>query len=206
MKTGNHPAKTNAYHHGNLRQSLVDSAVAILEQEGVPGLSLRAVAKASGVSQAAPYSHFSNKQSLLAEVARVGYVRFCERMARELDRDDNRLVGLGKGYVFFALENPALFHLMFSGELAQLVNVDEIDDAFLQGYQMLVDVIAENPLTQFGSDLPHLDTAYVWSVVHGIATLILGNQISAKRYNLNTDEELVEKMLEKYFSATEEVT
>ena len=71
---------------------------------------------------------------------------------------------------------------------------------------MLVDVIAENPLTQFGSDLPHLDTAYVWSVVHGIATLILGNQISAKRYNLNTDEELVEKMLEKYFSATEEVT
>ena len=109
MKTDNDPAKTNAYHHGNLRQSLVDSAVAILEQDGVPGLSLRAVAKASGVSQAAPYSHFSNKQSLLAEVARVGYVRFCERMAQELERDDNRLVGLGKGYVFFALENPALF-------------------------------------------------------------------------------------------------
>ena len=204
MERDNSTGKTNAYHHGNLRQSLIDSAISILEREGVAGLSLRAVAKGSGVSQAAPYSHFSNKQSLLAEVARAGYVRFCERMAEELERDENKLVGLGKGYVFFAMENPALFHLMFSGELAQLVNVDEIDDAFLGGYQMLVDVIAQNPLARYGADLPDLDIAYAWSVVHGIASLILGKQISARRYNLNSDVEFVEKMLEKYFSTAQD--
>ena len=60
--------KTSNYHHGNLREALIGNAVKILEEEGIEALTLRRVARASGVSQAAPYSHFSDKRALIKAV------------------------------------------------------------------------------------------------------------------------------------------
>src|SRR5699024_6417658 len=116
MKT---PAKP--YHHGHLKPALIDAAEALLTEAGVEGLSLRAVARRSGVSQAAPYAHFSGKQALLAAVAARGF----NRLTRDLQRADEtgaatsqRLQLLARAYVAFALAHPMLFKLMFGEQLA----------------------------------------------------------------------------------------
>src|SRR5512139_231671 len=131
-KTQDGASRKATYHHGNLREALVAAAIRVLEEEGIAALSLRRVAKESGVSQAAPYAHFADKKSLLTEVANRGFALFRDRMAQEADRAaarDGYLVGLGKGYVFFALENPALFHLMFGGQLSELIDVDCLEQS-----------------------------------------------------------------------------
>ena len=107
------------YHHGDLRDALVRAARTILEKQGLAALSLRGAARAAGVSPAAPYHHFPDKHSLLDAVAVQGFDALTsamdKRMAKKKD-PSARLDASGVGYVVFALENPALFRLMFGGE------------------------------------------------------------------------------------------
>ena len=102
------------YHHGNLRAALIQTAIKILELEGLNALSLRRIAREAGVSQAAPYSHFKDKQALLLAVCADGYEKFAARMRQEAGTatGPDYIAGLGRGYIYFALENPALFELM----------------------------------------------------------------------------------------------
>lgn len=190
--------KTN-YHHGNLRESLIEHAINVLEQEGLTALSLRRVAKEAGVSQAAPYSHFENKRALLTAVARQGFQRFTDQMRTEARAHDIYLVGLGMGYIYFALENPALFHLMFNSDLTQMINPDDIDEAFSSGHQLLVDAIEAEPLVVFpGPGSEEQDTAFSWSLVHGIANLIMVNKLFQETYDLEDQRAFVETLLIRY--------
>jgi AcrR family transcriptional regulator len=104
------------YHHGDLRDALVRAARTILEHEGLAALSLRGVARAAGVSPAAPYHHFPDKQALRDAVAEQGFealtLAMTTRMGNKKD-PQARLEASGVGYVTFAVENPALFALMF---------------------------------------------------------------------------------------------
>src|ERR1700743_2586808 len=105
------------YHHGGLRDALIHAALEILESEGLAALSLRAVARRAGVSAAAPYHHFPDKQALLDAVAERGFDALTAAMTERMDRagdDAARLDGKGIGAVAFAVANPALFGLMFS--------------------------------------------------------------------------------------------
>ncbi len=105
------------YHHGGLRDALIEAAQAILESEGSAALSLRAVARRAGVSPAAPYHHFPDKQALLDAVAERGFDALTAAMTERMDRAGGnaaRLDASGIGYVAFAVANPALFSLMFS--------------------------------------------------------------------------------------------
>ncbi len=191
--------KAKKYHHGNLKEELVEAAVRVLEQEGIGALTLRRVAKETGVSQAAPYAHFADKRSLLTEVANRGFATFRDRMEQEAGRDrDDYLVGLGKGYVYFALENPALFHLMFGGELAELIDVDCLVDNFGPSYQLLVDAIHRRPLTRQYGATAELDTAHAWSLVHGLASLLLAGPFNPEMYGYQTVDAFVTDMLKKF--------
>ena len=108
-----------SYHHGDLRDALMRAARTILEKDGLAELSLRGVARAVGVSPAAPYHHFADKHALLTAVATQGFAalrsEMITRMAKETD-PVARLDASGVGYVVFAVDNPALFRLMFGGE------------------------------------------------------------------------------------------
>ncbi|MDA0977968.1 MAG: TetR/AcrR family transcriptional regulator [Proteobacteria bacterium] len=196
-------AKQN-YHHGNLRDSLIEQATSLLEQEGLTALSLRRVAKEAGVSQAAPYSHFKNKRALLTAVARQGYLRFTEQMRREAETHDIDLVGLGIGYVNFALKNPALFHLMFNSNLTEMINPDEIDEAFSSGYLLLSQAIEREPLVFPGEDGRELDAAFSWSLVHGIANLIMANKLFQETYTITDRRAFIEKLLIRYLGFGED--
>ena len=113
-------APPRRYHHGDLRMAVLAAAEAILEREGVDALTLRAVARAVGVSHTAPKNHFGDLEGLLSELAAVGYWRYGETLAKAMDAAGAdpraRMRAMGRAYVGFARAHPGLFILMFRGE------------------------------------------------------------------------------------------
>jgi len=103
---------SRAYHHGDLRRGLIEAAQRLLEAQGADALSLRAVAREAGVSPAAPYHHFKDKNELLDAVARRGWVMLSEQVASARGADG--LIGLGMAYVSFARNNIAIYQLMYT--------------------------------------------------------------------------------------------
>jgi AcrR family transcriptional regulator len=104
------------YHHGDLRRALILAAERVLERDGPNALSLRGVAREAGVSAAAPYHHFKDKDELLAAVAHQGFEMLAEAMAKAADAHEDpmrRVNAIGVAYVCFARDNRALYHLMY---------------------------------------------------------------------------------------------
>ncbi len=107
------------YHHGDLRRSLIAGGLVLLEEKGAAALGLREIARLVGVSAAAPYRHFADRKALLEAVAAEGFRQFSEAMATAAEGrpEGEQLATMAFAYVRFALEQPALFRLMFSSEL-----------------------------------------------------------------------------------------
>jgi len=164
------------YHHGGLREALIEAAVLILEEEGIPKMSLRSIARAAGVSQAAPYSHFANKDALLIEVAAYGFSQFSYALEKPKAMSGDpkglieHLVTLGVVYVNFAMENKALFQLMFGDALSEISK----SESYLKEGQRAYDCIdkAVRHLKDEGAA-----TVAAWSMVHGLATLMVDQKI-----------------------------
>ena len=115
------PGALLAYHHGNLKQALLERAAAVLAERGVEGLSLRALARDLGVSHAAPRRHFPDRAALIAELAKEGFRRAAEgmRAGAEAAGPDPvaRYRGMGRAYARFAREQPAFFRALNHPEL-----------------------------------------------------------------------------------------
>ncbi|KAB7622661.1 TetR/AcrR family transcriptional regulator [Alkalilimnicola sp. S0819] len=181
----------NRYHHGNLRAALIDAALDLLRTAGLEGLSLRAVARGAGVSQTAPYSHFSDKRALLAAVAETGFQQLVSAMRAEAascTRAETRLARLGKGYVRFALKEPALFRLMFGSELGDIGDFPALGKVAGQAYDQLrqsVSTLMEGaPAAQHNAEC-----VAAWSLVHGLAVLLMDGRIAQPA---ETREQLIE--------------
>src|SRR5215510_3558714 len=95
------------YHHGDLRAALLEAAGRIVDKEGAAALSVREAARRARVSHNAPYRHFPDRQSLLAAIAAEGFARLGDALKNSHGK------AMGEAYVHFALENPAVFRLMF---------------------------------------------------------------------------------------------
>src|SRR5882757_7557151 len=109
------PASKTTYHHGDLRAACLDAAMELLEEGGETALSLRAVARRAGVSPAAPYRHYADREALVSAVAAIGYRELAERLAavHPSPSTPEQLAAVAVAYVRFALERPALFRIMF---------------------------------------------------------------------------------------------
>src|SRR5664279_157938 len=109
------------YHHGDLKNALIQAGIKILSKEGVGGLSLRKVASKAGVSHSAPYSHFADKQALIAAISTEGFRQLYERIngvTYEFKTKPSRqLVEVAWAYVQFAMDDRDRFKVMFSGIL-----------------------------------------------------------------------------------------
>lgn len=168
--------KPPAYHHGDLRNALIDAAVAILEEGADPAaLSLREAARRAGVSAMAPYRHFAGRDALLAAVAAVGFARLAAALT-EADRDPDAqeaLIRQGVAYVHFAATNAPLFRLMFGRTLAA-----RHADLLTKGrtaYDVLRDRVA-------GLAPPGDAETWAmacWASAHGLAMLYVDGQLSA---------------------------
>lgn len=168
------------YHHGDLRNALLEAAGLELAEHGPGGLSLRAVAGRAGVSHAAPAHHFGNLKGLMTALAALGFRRFGAAMAAARGAAEAsptaQLTAAGAGYVAFAIEAPQLFRLIFSGsELdwtsRELVQASEI------AYRQLAEVVAGMVP---GLERPEARRVelLVWSTVHGYCHLRLAGQLA----------------------------
>jgi AcrR family transcriptional regulator len=164
-----------AYHHGDLRAALVGAAMDLLEEGGEAELSLRAVARRAGVSPAAPYRHYDDREALVSAVAAVGYRELAERLAaaHPSPSTPDELASAAVAYVQFALERPALFRIMF-GEPCDRDSDERV--AATAVVSLYVRGIVERTFPQADSEA--LATA-VWALVHGLAFLHLDGKLDA---------------------------
>ena len=165
-----------AYHHGNLRNELLDTAEAQLAEASIDDLSLRALARRVGVSQTAPYRHFKDKDELLAALATRGYRHLLERLQQAADvaGDDpvEEMRNFAHSYVGYAVEHPDLFKLMFGPTLQPQSRYPELVQASRDTYE-LVRTIVKAGIAQniFRDEDDHYMANAGWSAIHGLATL-----------------------------------
>ena len=165
------------YHHGNLRAELLDTAIEQLRETGAEDLSLRALARAIGVSQTAPYRHFADKGELLAAMATRGYRELYQALksAGETAGDcpTNQLLAFAHAYVDYAANNPKMFKLMFGPAVQPAARYPELREASRETL-FLVQQILQRGIAQ-GLYTDKEDTTYLtnagWSGIYGLATL-----------------------------------
>lgn len=170
----------DAYHHGALKEALIEASESLLAERGVEGFSLREVARRSGVSPAAPAHHFGDMAGLLAEVARHAFDGLTAALEagnrRGGDDPVARLREQGVGYVGFALRYPGRFGLMFrSGLRKDEPLMQSAHEAYMKlerGVRALLKVPDERPLDDAQSQV----LLAIWSTVHGFAHLVLSGQ------------------------------
>ncbi|HWV96593.1 MAG TPA: TetR/AcrR family transcriptional regulator [Xanthobacteraceae bacterium] len=185
------PAKTpkgaraaSSYHHGDLHDALLKAAEAILEREGLPGLTLRAVAREAGVSHAAPAHHFRDLTGLVSELAAIGYRRFGAAMNAAAAPGRSRAeVGLARAHAYldFARAHPAMYQLMFRAERLDMSN-PVLHEAANASFAGLVQAVGEGRGETIANATLTLeqaaDAARAWSLMHGFSTLLLDGRLS----------------------------
>ncbi|MBM4778161.1 MAG: TetR/AcrR family transcriptional regulator [Archangiaceae bacterium] len=158
------------YHHGALFDSLVEAAGELLEADGLEALSLREVARRAGVSTAAPYHHFTDKQALLVALATDGFDDLEAALTRATAKVKNpraRLQAMADGYLRFAKQRPALYQLMFSPLLAGARGAGPLFEASQRALAVLRGaVLTGKP----GAD--GVDVLLAWALGHGVASLV----------------------------------
>ena len=169
------------YHHGDLANTLVESAVSLIQSKGLAKLSLREVARAAGVSHAAPAHHFGDKAGLLTAVAIAGFA-LLERtlnhsLASASQTAEAQLINTGAAYIRFALSHPAYFEVMFRPEL-----INDQSTAYALAAQAPRKILkqcirefffAKSPGHRVSDHQVEVTVIALWSQVHGFASLWL---------------------------------
>lgn len=189
------PRRKRPYHHGNLREALLDAGERILEREGPAALVLRRIARAAGVSHAASYHHFVSREALLRGLAARGFARFGGALAEAAAArpGPEGFAEMGVAYVGFAARHPALFRLLFGPEATARHGdpaVASAADAAFGG--LLAAARAAGP----GDDAEVRRRALgAWSVVHGLASLLVEGQLHPLGLDLSQHEAAARALL-----------
>jgi AcrR family transcriptional regulator len=176
------PPSRRAYHHGNLRASLIESGLALIEKKGVQALTLREIGARLGVSRSAAYRHFEDKAQLLAAISEAGFEQFADALqAARTSAADNfaaRMSAMGLAYVRFAADHRAHFEVMF-----RPLDPPRMSPAGARAFAILENTIREG---QQSGDVRPGDSAalarLVWSMVHGISMLHLGQDAAGRKF------------------------
>jgi len=191
-----------AYHHGDLKNALIQAGVEILAQEGLTGLSLRKVARQAGVSHTAPYAHFSGKQALIAAISTEGFKALysqIEAVSKTYESNPEALlIETAWAYVQFALNEPDRFKLMFSSVLEKEKKYVEFVEISQNNFSQLVRIVeicqAAGVLRSGEADVLAVGT---WSTVHGFTALLLEDQISRDVLETNALKDLLIRILQR---------
>jgi AcrR family transcriptional regulator len=180
MRVASHPprratrATKSPYHHGDLPRALVDAAQHLIEQGDSARLTLRAAAQAAGVSVAAPYRHFADREALLAAVLAKGFRELARRTekARRAKRDARAaLLAVGIAYVGFAADHPAIYRLMFGPDCDKAAHPDLLaagSEAFAVLTRAVSDCAARGLIN--AAEVQQAALAG-WALSHGLASL-----------------------------------
>lgn len=164
---------SDRYHHGDLRRALVEAALELLLEGGTDALGMRELARRVGVSAAAPYRHFRDKQALIQAVAAAGFALFLEAIedAKAGAAPEEQFGAMAEAYVQFALRYPRLYRLMFSSELGKYEDKDLRRAADAVYASLAVAAAKEDP------EAPGEAAISAWAFVHGLSMLLLDEQL-----------------------------
>jgi AcrR family transcriptional regulator len=183
-----HKPSPGGYHHGDLRRALIAAARDVLREEGLPGLTLRAVARRARVSHAAPYHHFADREELLAALAATGFDELSAFIGRHLAASAVEggllLREAAVGYVLFAVSQPDLFRLMFGATLSDREPPAVLRESSGRAYGLIHQGIAGALGAGGGDDRqdPRIESMAraCWAMAHGIASLAIDGQLGEK--------------------------
>ena len=192
-----------SYHHGNLREALVDAALDLIAEKGPAGFTFAEAARQAGVSPAAPYRHFRDRDALMADVAKRGFERFEKQLATAWDEGRPNLrqafERVGKAYLAFARDEPAYFSAMFESGLS-ISEHRELQDAGDRAFAVLRGaceaIVAAMPAAKRPPAM--MMALHIWSLSHGIASLFARGD-AARRALPMASEELLEAATLIYF-------
>lgn len=184
------------YHHGDLKNALIKAGVEILSKEGIEGLSLRKVAQRAGVSHSAPYSHFPDKQSLIAAISTEGfsqlYAELDAAVSPHADDPKRQLMEGTQAYARFAMEHTDIFRIMFSGALEKEKDYPAFVEIAQKTFERVVDIVLACQTAKIlGAGSPEVLAVSVWGQVHGIVSLALEGQISHTVLDRHTIQDIV---------------
>jgi AcrR family transcriptional regulator len=187
--------RKKSYHHGDLKNALIKAGADILSREGVSALTLRKVAQKAGVSHAAPYAHFADKQALIAAISTEGYKNLYEQIAQVAERHRadplRRFVEASWAYVQFALDEPDQFKVTLSGMIEKEQDYPAFVETAKQTFNLVVDIVAQCQAAGIlRRGAPDLTAVSVWALIHGFVTLLLENQVSHTVRNRFTVREM----------------
>jgi len=192
----------NSYHHGNLKESLVQTALEMVKTHGIESVTLREIGSRLGTSRSAIYRHFSNKEALMKQVLLAGFDKLDEALESTFYNEELELLerfhSMGLVYIHFAKENPHLYRLLFGPsmsrereevcveekpELHKLMNGDSseeiVENNAESGFHKLVSIIIEAQTGGvFKKGDPVLFATAIWSLLHGLASLAIDGHLS----------------------------
>lgn len=168
--------KKRGYHHGNLKQALIDAALVLIEQKSPQGFTLSEAAKTAGVTPAAVYRHFSGRDDLIIEVARQGYEIFADLMEFAYNKGQPSALAAfeatGRAYLAFARKHPGHYMAMFESGISSNANPDLAQAA------ARANGILEKAATELSKHIPEdkrppaaMFSAHIWAMSHGVVEL-----------------------------------
>lgn len=186
------------YHHGNLRQALIDAGIKIINDSGEENLSLRKVAAACNVSHAAPYAHFKDKEELIEAIKNNVTEQFMEELESSVNGKasaDEAIIAMGKTYITFFSNNPDYFVFLFGKQniTAHLqMNKEYKNDypPFLLLRRMYLKHLEENGLEKSFEE-QEIEMIKIWSIVHGMASIACMKGIRSSVNWKDIDERLL---------------
>jgi AcrR family transcriptional regulator len=183
-----------SYHHGNLKQALVDASIILIEQKGPMGFTMAEAAKTAGVSAAAPYRHFEGREDLIREIARQGFEIFADLMEFAYAKEKTPLASfesVGRAYLAFARKYPGNYIAMFESNISINASAD-LAAVANRGFDTLSKAAEElsEHLPVHKRPPPMMISQHIWAMSHGIVELFARGEPGAR--SPYTPEELLE--------------
>ncbi|EQA36041.1 WHG domain protein [Leptospira inadai serovar Lyme str. 10] len=190
----------NSYHHGDLKRALLDASIRILKEEGYKALSLRKAAMLAGVSQSAPYRHYSDLESLYADIAEEGFKLLSERQRKIQSKYRTNPLLLfreaGVSYVEFALEHQDLFRIMYGNQIESHLKYESLVKMEDESFRIIVEIIqACEAAGLIKTDSVEKSAIAAWTMVHGIAVLLSGKQVMFRSVELRKARKITKDLI-----------
>lgn len=190
-----------SYHHGDLRNALVNAGLRLIEEDGHADFALRDLARRVGVSAAALYAHFADKCALLAAIATDGFIQLGNALEAAAGSDGDaaeQFLRMGSAYVRFGMDHPALYKLMFASEElpAKRGEYPELQAAADAAFGLLTDALEHMQRRGFlRPGDPEDDGLSVWAHVHGLTSLIITGRVDCRGDPAPSPAEVVNRSL-----------
>ena len=176
-----------SYHHGNLKQELIDCACKLCERDGYTKLSIRTLAKESGVSQTAPYRHFETKEALYASVAKDGFNKLSKAIHVDVDKKvtKKQIVDMAIKYIEFGLKNANTYDLMFGTAVGNFAEYPELLESANSSYENFR--LSFSQLANDSDEVIAFKCITFWSMVHGLVGILRKAQVVADEPMVNPE-------------------